>query len=130
MGWLADHTVGWVFDHTVGWTVGRGKKRKDRQLDDLGALADALSEALTACRNIGRGYLTEENDVQKARQLSGNAVALSTRIPDAELGQLTKAASDGIGAFLDDSMHVGRYRYTGPVETAMERIRELRRRPA
>jgi hypothetical protein len=117
--------TGWLFDHTIG-AIGRGK-RKDRQLDDLGALADALSGAVTACSNIGRGYLTEENYVQKARQLGSEALAISTRILDAELGQLTKAAGDGIGAFLDDSMHVGRYRYTRPCAAAMERIRDLQR---
>jgi hypothetical protein len=118
--------IGWLFDHSLGRAVGRGK-RKDRRRNDLGAVADALREAVAACSNIGRGYTVEENYVQRARELSSTAVALSTRIPDPELGRRTKAASDGIGAFLDDSMHVGRYRYAEPFAAVMERIGELQR---
>lgn len=125
--WLVDHTVGWLFDHTLGWAVAR-LKRGNRQRDDLGALADALSEAVTECHSVGKGYETNYRYIQKARQHSLHALALSTRIPDEEIGGLTKAAVNGMGAFLDDFMRVGRDSYVKPFDAAMERIHYLQRR--
>lgn len=127
LSWLVDHTVGWVFDHTAGWAIGR-LKRGNRQRDDLGALADALSEAVSECSNVGMGYVSNYKYVQKARQKSLQALALSTRVPDEEIGRLTKAAADGIGAYLDNFMHAGRATYTKPFEAVMEHIHNLQRR--
>jgi hypothetical protein len=124
--WFFEHTIGWAWDHTLGALVARSK-RKDRQRDDLGTLADELSAAVSQCSSLGRGYSVAWKYAQSAHEHAERAFSLSTRVPDADLGKLVKAARDGINAYAEDFMSGKRERYSDPTDAALERIRELQR---